>query len=253
MKSGICSITFRKLEPAAVVELVACAGLQGIEWGGDVHVPHGDLATASRVKDLTLDAGLQVSSYGSYYRAGEDEEQGLRFSDVLRTAAELGAPAIRIWAGRKGSDEASAAYREAVTADLRRVAELAAAAGIGVSLEWHGGSLTDRPDSTFKLLAAVAHPNLSLYWQPAMNLDGPASLRSLEQALPSLTNVHLFHWRMGADGVERRPLAEGTAVWQKYLNVLRKSKKSRWLLMEFVRDDKPAQFIEDATVLKSWL
>lgn len=253
MKAGICSITFRKLEPAAVVDLVARAGLRGIEWGGDVHVPHGDLEAAVRVKALTLDAGLQVSSYGSYYHAGEDEGRGLRFEDVLRSAGELGAPMIRIWAGRKGSAEATAEYRESVAADLRRVAALAAAAGVGVGLEWHGGSLTDQPGSAMHLMQAVGHANVSLYWQPNVSIDDPACLLSLEQALPYLANVHLFHWQTGIGGLERRPLAEGAAVWRMCLDVLQKSAKQHWLLMEFVRDDSPAQFLEDAAVLKSWI
>lgn len=253
MKAGICSITFRKLEPSAIVDLAARAGLRGIEWGGDIHVPHGDLAAARRVKALTRDAGLQVSSYGSYYLAGGAESQGLRFEDVLQTACELGAPLIRIWAGQKGSVEATADYREVVAADLRRVAVLAATAGVGVGLEWHGGTLTDRPDSTLKLLEEIGHPNVRLYWQPNVGDDVPACLQGLEQALPYLANVHLFHWRAGVGGLERRPLAEDAAVLQKYLNVVRKNKKDRWILMEFVRDDSPTQFLEDAAVLKSWM
>lgn len=50
---GLVSITFRKLSPGEIVELVATAGLVGIEWGGDVHVPHGDFARAAEVRKLT--------------------------------------------------------------------------------------------------------------------------------------------------------------------------------------------------------
>ena len=35
---GLVSITFRKLQPDAIIKLVAQAGLTGIEWGGDVYV-----------------------------------------------------------------------------------------------------------------------------------------------------------------------------------------------------------------------
>ena len=40
IESGLVSITFRKLTVEKIIELVKEAGLQGIEWGGDVHVPH---------------------------------------------------------------------------------------------------------------------------------------------------------------------------------------------------------------------
>jgi len=64
---GLVSITFRKLSPEQIIELVRKAGLSGIEWGGDIHVPHGDIARAKEVKSMTKEAGLRVAVYGSYY------------------------------------------------------------------------------------------------------------------------------------------------------------------------------------------
>jgi hypothetical protein len=51
---------------------------------------------------LTESAGLEVSSYGYYYKAGISESEGLRFSIVLETAVALNAPTIRVWAGNSG-------------------------------------------------------------------------------------------------------------------------------------------------------
>ena len=44
IRPGLCSVTFRALDVPAVVRLAAEAGLERIEWAGDVHVPPGDLA-----------------------------------------------------------------------------------------------------------------------------------------------------------------------------------------------------------------
>ena len=41
LKTGVCSVTFRNLNVERIIELVVEAGLDGIEWGGDVHVPTG--------------------------------------------------------------------------------------------------------------------------------------------------------------------------------------------------------------------
>ena len=71
MKAGLVSITFRQLSAEKIVGLVSAAGLQGIEWGGDIHVPHGDVKRAEEVKRMTLDSGLEVSAYGSYYKFQE--------------------------------------------------------------------------------------------------------------------------------------------------------------------------------------
>lgn len=253
MKAGLCSITFRKLSVDEIVALTAQAGLAGIEWGGDVHVPHGDLAAARAARDRTRDAGLQVSSYGSYYRAGESEQEGLAFGRVLDSARELGAPCIRVWAGRKGSADAGSTYREGVISDLQRIGTEAAAANVRVALEWHGGSLTDRLDSTVRLMEEVQHSNVWLYWQPATGIDEAARLAGLTQVLLRVANVHVFHWRPTPGGQDRRPLVEGAAVWQKYLGFLEKDGADRWCLLEFVSGDLPTQFLEDARALRAWL
>lgn len=46
MRTGLVSSTFRKLTPAEVVRRAAQAGLQGIEWGGDIQVPPARVDTA---------------------------------------------------------------------------------------------------------------------------------------------------------------------------------------------------------------
>ena len=66
IKSGLVSITFRQLNPQQIVDIAAGAGLSGIEWGGDVHVPHGDLECSRKTGQITQDAGLEVVAYGYY-------------------------------------------------------------------------------------------------------------------------------------------------------------------------------------------
>ncbi len=67
---GLCSITFRDLTPREVVALAVRSGIAGIEWGGDVHVPPGDVGAAESVAALCRDAGITVVSYGSYLGMG---------------------------------------------------------------------------------------------------------------------------------------------------------------------------------------
>ena len=151
IRSGLCSVTFRQLDPARVVALTVAAGLEAIEWGGDVHVPAGDVARAAEVARQTADAGLAVASYGSYFRATEGEE----IAPVLDAAEALGADRIRVWAGRVGSADASDAEQHTTAERLRAAASDAAARGIALALEFHGGTLTDSAASTRRLLAAV--------------------------------------------------------------------------------------------------
>jgi len=107
IKTGLCSITFRKLTVPQIISLVQKAGLDAIEWGSDVHVPEGDERTAKNVRERMSDAGLLISSYGSYFRIFDEADQEENFSPVLDSALTLGTDTIRIWAGRKGSNETS--------------------------------------------------------------------------------------------------------------------------------------------------
>ena len=248
---GLVSITFRKLSPAEIVGLVRQAGLRGIEWGGDIHVPHGNAARAREVRGLTQDAGLTTAAYGSYYRAAASEAAGLAFARVLDSAVELGAPLIRVWAGPTGSASASPELRMQVAADLRRIATLAAAARIGVSLEFHNGTLTDTASSTRQLLDEVGHPNLSTYWQPPLEQDTAAALQDLRSLLPRLTHVHVYHWRPGS--TDRLPLADGAARWRGFLDLAATAPGDRYAMLEFVEGDAPASFLRDAATLKGWL
>jgi len=219
---GLVSITFRQLDFSEIVGLVRQAGLRAIEWGGDVHVPHGDLVRAHEVSVRTRDAGLSVAAYGSYYRAALSEEfpveSRLSFACVLETAVELGAPLIRVWAGGEGSARATADTRKRVADDLMRIAELAAQAGVRVATEFHGGTLTDTNESACALLFEEAqHPNLYSYWQPPVGMSDADCLAGLTTLGPKLSHLHVFNWVLGPNGqVEAYPLEEGGVRWRRF-------------------------------------
>src|SRR5580658_9140837 len=100
---GLVSITFRALSPSQIIERMVQAQLSHVEWGGDIHVPAGDIARAGEVRRWTEEAGLQCAAYGSYYRLGVAGEGTPDFQRVLDSAIALGVPTIRVWAGNKGS------------------------------------------------------------------------------------------------------------------------------------------------------
>lgn len=251
-QAGLVSITFRQLKPEAIVKLVQESGLTGIEWGGDVHVPHGELMTAREVAKMTADHGLKVAAYGSYYRLNQSESEGLSFDTVLKTAVSLGAPSIRVWAGRKASADADDAHWTRVVEESLRIAEMAAKENIEIAYEYHCNTLTDTPESTARLLDAAQHPNLFTLWQPTNGETTEYCLDALEQVLPRLHNLHVFHW--WPDTKTRHPLKEGEEPWARYLEKSKDSpRKDRYCLLEFVKDNLPEQFLADAKALKNWL
>nr|WP_238355345.1 TIM barrel protein [Kribbella sandramycini] len=231
-----------------VVEVAAKAGLKAIEWGGDIHVPLGDLVTAKRVRNLTSVHGLEIAAYGSYLRAGAADREEMRAT--VATAEALGAPRIRVWAGSVGTAEAGVGDRMAVTRGLAELAEVAAGSGIEIALEFHRNTLTDEIDSTITLLMDVGAPNLTTYWQPPVGLGDEECLDQLEALLPWLVSVHVFSWE--PDGA-RRPLATRESLWRQVLHRLQNDPREINALLEFVEDNKPEQLLTDAADLNSWL
>jgi len=247
IRTGLISVTFRRLDPESIVSWASRANLSAIEWGGDVHVPHGDVQRARLVGCMTREAGLNVCSYGSYYRVGCGAAgNAVDFERVLETAVALQAPAIRVWAGDRGSEAADEAWRRQVAEDARRIAELSASAGVRIDFEYHSHTLTDTTESALSLLSAIDHPNVRCHWQPRIQDDFAQSCAGLEPLLSRLANVHVFHWLPSG---ERRPLHEGEERWRRYLSALLPTGSEHYALLEFVKDDDPMQMMSDAETL----
>lgn len=244
MIAGLCSVTFRSLPPEQVAAIAARCGLAAIEWGGDVHAPPGDLAAARRCAEASRRHGITTLSYGSYLAAGQAADA----APVLAAAGALGASHLRVWAGLRGlaSAQAGAAAHAACAAELRA---LAAAAPMPVSVEYHPLTLSDGPDAANALLAAAAAPNLASLWQPDYGLLDPAvALAELAALGPRLSHLHVFHWTAEK---ERRPLAEGAALWRPVLRAT--ARPGRIAFLEFTRGDDPEALAEDAATLRAWL
>lgn len=247
--SGLLSITFRKLSPQEIVRLVQQAKLAAIEWGGDIHVPPGEVSTARQIKRMTEDAGLQVASYGSYYKVGVNDN----FDDVLESAVNLGAPVIRVWAGNRGTQNADEAWWEQVVSDAKRISALAAHVNIGIAFEYHANTLTDQGSQAVRLLTEVDGENVSCYWQPVAALSAQSNLEALTMLKPWLSHLHVFHWNHEPN--ERLSLEAGETVWQQYIQAVEALSlpyglKKRYAMLEFVKNDSPEQFLQDAAVLK---
>ncbi len=242
--SGLVSVTFRQLSPSEIVALAVRAGLDAVEWGGDVHVPPDDATKAAEVGRLTRESGLRVASYGSYYRVGE----GQPFEPILAAAQALGAPSIRVWSGAVSSASATEADRERVAADFARIADLAAKEKIAVACEFHDGTLTDDAPSVLAMLGRVGRPNVHSYWQPRHGKPVGTGLEEIASLAPVLSNLHVFQWWPTA--AERHPLAEGKDRWRAFLQAAAKVPGDRFALMEFVLGDSPDQFLADAAVLR---
>jgi hypothetical protein len=49
------------------------------------------------------------------------------------------------------------------------------------------------------------------------------------------------------------PLADGAGVWPARLEIVRSTGRDHYALIEFVQDDAPEVFLQDAETLRRWL
>ncbi len=239
---GLVSITFRRLSPENIISLCRKSNLKLIEWGGDIHVPSGDVQRAKEVKVLMSNAGLETSCYGSYWRA----EEAVSFDPVLQSAIALGTHKIRIWAGAKSSERTSDLEWSDIRDRILSAADQAAEHGIELTLEIHPNTLTDHPHSAQRLLS-VLEKRVSAHWQPSPYLNPEENLEFIRLLSPYISGFHVFHWVTQQGEVDRRPLSEGLKDWQHFLSLAPPGRHP--LMLEFVRDDSPDQLREDALVL----
>jgi sugar phosphate isomerase/epimerase len=248
---GLVSVTFRALAPEEIVALAVEAKLRSIEWGGDLHVPHGDLRAAAAVRRVCADSGLAISAYGSYYRAAVRDPSNPRFEQVLETAMVLGASRIRMWAGNRGSAMVDGAARRQVVDDLRAVCAAAAVHHVTVGLESHDRTLTDSAESAVSLCRQVDAQNLRCNWQPRVGATVADGLADIEMLRPHLGDVHVFHLLPDRS---RAPFAAGIGAWRTYLaEIATGDSLMRHASLEFVMNDDPRQLLADARELHELL
>ncbi|ONI75211.1 xylose isomerase [Actinosynnema sp. ALI-1.44] len=243
---GLASVTLRHKSAADVAAIAADAGLGVVEWGGDIHVPAGDLAAAAQARKLCDDNGLVVGTYGSYHKPGDSDPA--EFPALVQTAVELGARRIRVWAGTRASADAAPHYRAEVTSALRRCADVAGEQGIPVTVEYHVESLTDDIDSALAMYVEAGSTDLVAHWQPRQSPIVGQCLAEVRALLPALASVHAFSW--GPDGyTERLPLAAREDLWRPVVELLT-TKDTVEILLEFVEDDDVDAVVRDATTLR---
>ena len=255
---GLVSVTYRALSPREIIELCVEAKLEGIEWGGDVHVPPGDWKNALEIGEMTRDAGLEVAAYGSYYRCDGN------FGDIGQCAQALGAPLVRVWAGKTDASDATEENWADVTKYLSVAGAMGESWGFDVAAEFHGGTLTATGADARRLMESanargiMESASAKTLWQPLRRGDdfdaqveeNLAELRAVESYL---TNVHVYEWADDADGKRQRMSLENSAQWPRYVEELKRIGGERWLLLEFVPDDDPNVLVREAAALRGFI
>jgi sugar phosphate isomerase/epimerase len=237
MRIGLCSISNTDASVRSVLSTAADAGYDGVEIWGDGHVGDGGEEAPERVADTAAEFGLEIPVYGSYLRAGTDAFER-EVADELATAESLGASLIRVWPGTQEYQEHGAGHWDRVVADLLTLSRRGADLGIGVTVEKHEGTLTNRTAGARELLAAVDHENCGLNYQPLFFLPADELAAEARELAPYSNNVHLQ--AVGSRGANERTLLEDAYFdCEAVLEPFRDGSFSGYVEVEFVDPDRP--------------
>ena len=187
MKIGFTTTSFRQIRNRErIVEIARRCGAEILEWGGDVHVR--TLADALDAKALCGAAGIEASSYGSYYRIGSENRS--EWQRVCEIAAAMGCGSVRVWLGAKNSEKTDKETYDALVRDARSCCDAAAALGLAVCCECHDHTYNNNTDAFLKISGAVGRSNFKTYFQSRYRrLD--YDLDRIDRTLPLIQSVHI--------------------------------------------------------------
>lgn len=187
MTIGFTSTSFRQIrDKEKIVRIAKEAGVDCIEWGGDVHVK--DVSDAKNAKELCDAYDIGISSFGSYYRigAGNTEE----WKNICEISAALDCSSVRVWLGTKGSRKTSEAEYETLVKDACAICETAKKYDLKVCPECHDGTFNDDTDAFLKIRKDVGEDNFKTYFQSRYKRLG-YDLDRIERTLPYMESVHI--------------------------------------------------------------
>ncbi len=189
MKIGFTSTSFRQIRDIEkIVKIASESGAECIEWGGDIHVK--DIESAQKAKKLCDDAGIIISSYGSYYRVGSKNADEWR--NICEIANALGAASIRVWLGTEDSELTDENTYKILVEDGKSICSVAKEYNLTVCPECHDNTFNNNTDAFLKVRKDIGCNNFRTYFQSRykrLEYD----LDRLERTLPYIESVHISY------------------------------------------------------------
>ncbi|NGM70634.1 sugar phosphate isomerase/epimerase [Natronolimnobius sp. AArcel1] len=190
MNVGLCTISGGNRSVTAVMDAAADAGYDGVEIWGQDHVGNGEPSTCEEILGEAHNRSLEIPVYGSYLRPGTDAFAD-KYAHELDIARHLEADLIRVWAGNQEYQECTSNHWQAVIEDLVSLSDTAAEYGLGVTVEKHEGTVTNRHTGARQLIEAVDRDNCRLNYQPLFSLPNTDILSEARDLAPLSNNVHV--------------------------------------------------------------
>jgi len=241
LRTALCAYSFRealksqKMTYQDLVRLAVETGIDGLDltvyWfpstGDDFLLPLKRLAFRSAVEIYSISVRTEMTQATPELQAKEVAEIQ-RWVDV---AERLGAGHIRVFGGRvpKGATEEQAAGWAAEV--LKRSAEYAAAKGVILGLENHGG-VTEKAATIIGIIKQVGSPWVGINLDTGNFRQDP--WRQIEMCLPYAVNFQVKSEMAGEDG-KRQP-----SDWDRLLQMAAAAGYQGYLALEYEAKEDPA-------------
>ncbi len=239
-KIGLASVTFRNKSVAEIVSLCQRAQVDCIEWGSDVHIRSE--ADAKNARALCDEAGLGISSYGSYYRVGNGDAQAWR--GLCENARIMGARSIRVWLGEKDSELTSQTEYERLIRDAREICDIALGYGLLVCPECHDNTFNNNTQAILHFANELDRPNFRTYFQ-SRYFRKEYDLDRIEKTYNLIENIHVSYRDQKLEQAQR--IKDGTYL-DTLLEKFREKNFGGAVILEFSENED--EFFNDISRLK---
>lgn len=243
-KIGVASVTFRNKTIEEIVGICKREQVEYIEWGADVHVKTYE--DAQKVKKLCYDAGIKISSYGSYYSVGSNEHN--EWKKLCENAHIMGARSIRVWLGKKDSEKTSDKEYENILNDCKVLCDIAKEYNLIVSPECHDNTFNNNTEAILRLIKDLKRDNFTTYFQSRyfrMEYD----LDRIDRTFDYILNMHVSYSDLKREQMFRKKD-------KNYLDTLLKKMISKnfkgIIILEFTQNSSEKAFAEDIRKLKEY-
>ncbi len=191
-----------------------------------------------KIKTFLLGLDISGTAIGNDFchPAGEERENQLKLTrEWIDYAAEIGAPVIRIFAGRQKKNQSFEEAVELCSAGINESLEYAASKGVCLALDNHGG-IKATPGQLLKIVEAVKPmPNFGINFDSG-NFYTDDPYRDLEQIAPLAINAQIKVEMM--QGGKKVP-----ADLKRVVQILKKANYRGYVVLEYEASEDPKEAI----------
>ena len=193
MKISFCTNIFRDEDIAEAIKRLAQLGYDGLEFW-DQYLQKADIPWLVEHLQANKIAVSQLCPYFDFTGGKERWEESIKIAEkYISLAQAFWTKLIRVFTGKKGSEEATAEEWQAGVKGLKEICKLGKSEGIQFVLETHQGSLMDTSSSTLRLLEEVGIDNLKVNLQ--IPLKDEDVMVSAEKLGKYVVHLHAHNWK----------------------------------------------------------